>query len=269
MSSLQNKIDTIYSLEELSIKQSVIHSLHPFVKLVGTIVYLICVVSFGRYALIQLLPYLFYPLILIPLAKIPCSLVVKRTFVALPFCFFAGVSNIFFDKAPCLLFDDVVLRGGTLSFIVILFKTVLCVSAILLLVGVTPFHELATQLQRIYLPQIFISLFEITYRYIGTLLKEADTMNIAYLLRSKRKKIEMKHMGSFIGQLFLRSFDRAERIYHAMKCRGYGSPVKKEKRQEINQVDKSAFLLICGLCLLFRIIDLPSLILNFTNGGKG
>jgi cobalt/nickel transport system permease protein len=62
----------------------------------------------------------------------------------------------------------------------------------------------------------------LTYRYIATLLDEAGDSWTAYTLRSPGlKAIKMKDMGNFMGHLLLRSFDKAERVYYAMKCRGF------------------------------------------------
>jgi cobalt/nickel transport system permease protein len=61
-----------------------------------------------------------------------------------------------------------------------------------------------------------------TWRYLSVLLGEASAINTAYMLRSPGSRgIKMKDMGSFLGQLLLRSIDRAERVYAAMKCRGF------------------------------------------------
>ena len=95
-------------------------------------------------------------------------------------------------------------------------------TAALLLVAVTPFTQLTGQLRRMHVPEIFVTLFEMIYRYIGVLLEEASSMYTAYMLRSTEYKgLQMRHMGSFVGQMLIRSFDRADRVFAAMKCRGY------------------------------------------------
>lgn len=149
---------------------------------------------------------------------------------------------------------------GTVSFFTILFRTLLCVAAVLILVAVTPFSELTGQLRRLRVPGILISLFEMTYRYISTLLEEASSMFIAYRLRSRTKKgLEMRHMGFFVGQLLIRSFDRAERVYNAMKCRGYSLRNSYAARRPMAGADYLLLALTCGLPLLFRLVDFERL----------
>jgi cobalt/nickel transport system permease protein len=109
-----------------------------------------------------------------------------------------------------------------LSFVSILLKTLLTVLAVLLLIATTPYTEINHQLVRMGMPKILGLQFIMTYRYITVLLGEAAAMFSAYLLRAPdRKGLRMGDMGSFLGQLLLRSFDRAERVYQAMKCRGF------------------------------------------------
>ena len=140
--------------------------------------------------------------------------------------------------------------------------------AILILVSVTRFSDLTNAMRRLGLPKIFIIMFELTYRYTGVLLNEGFSMSIAYSLRSpNRKGIEMKDMGSFAGQLLIRSFDRAERVYNAMKCRGYTQEhttdnplqnIPKDKR--ILKLSDIVFLgAVSIFCITFRFINLNTL----------
>lgn len=261
MAAMASKISELYSLEQLSALDTPIHHIHPLAKLLGTAVYLLCIVSFDRYAFSRLLPYLFYPAVLMSLADIPYGMIARRTLVALPFCLFAGLSNLIFDRAVLLRLGTVAITSGTASFFSILLKTPLCVAAVLILVASTPFMELTNQLRRLRVPAALVSLFEMTYRYIGTLVEEASSMYTAYRLRSGGGKgLQMRHMGSFVGQLLLKSFARAERVYHAMQCRGYALRDPRSGRRRLNAADYAFLLLVCGSSVLFRLIDIPELL---------
>jgi len=253
MNDFHSKIAEIYSLEQLSSQRSYVHDLHPLVKICSTLVYILCVLSFDRYTFLGMLPYVLYPLILIILAKIPLNMICKRTLIALPFCLFAAVSNVFLDRATAVQIGWLAVSFGVLSLFVIMLRTLLCVAAVLILVAVTPLRELTDELRRMHLPNIFIILLEMTYRYIGILLEEASTMFTAYRLRSRRGKgVEMKHMGSFVGQLLLRSFDRAERVYQAMKCRGYALHDFNHIRNPLTRSDWFFLLVTCGFFIFLR-----------------
>ena len=252
---MKNKIHELYALEQLATGSTYIHQLHPLVKLLASAVLIVTVVSFDRYALRWLIPYIFYPTILMALSETPYAMLFKRLLIALPFCLFAGISNVILDRSTAFAINGITVSYGLLSLFTILFKTYLCVMSVLLLVSVTPFSELTGAMRRLRMPNIFITMFEITYRYIGLLLYEAYSMYIAYSLRSTNKKgIAIRDMGNFIGQLMIRSFDRADRVYNAMKCRGYALQgiVKNSKKLQIKDIAFFATVLL--VCMAFRFM---------------
>ena len=253
---MKKKIYEIYALEYLASGSTCIHRLHPMVKLLASTVFIVTVVSFDKYSLRRLIPYVFYPALLMAFSETPYSMLLKRFFIALPFCLFAGISNVILDRTPVFEIAGIMVSGGVISLFTILFKTYLCVMAVLILVSVTPLSELSGEMRRLRMPGIFVVMFELTYRYIGVLLNEAYSMNIAYSLRSpKGRGIEMRDVGSFAGQLLIRSFDRAERVYNAMKCRGYALQEIPRPHKRLEMKDIVFLCFIFFLCILFRFVD--------------
>ncbi len=260
MTDFQTTLEALASLEQLAGGDSLPHRIHPLAKILVTACYLVCVASTGRYAFFALAPFVFYPVILLALADIPFSLVAKRAAVALPFCLFAGVSNLYFDRAPAFWLGPVAVSGGALSLATILLRVFLCVCAVLALIAVTPLTQLTGQLRRLHVPGMLVTLFEMVYRYLGTLLEEAASLRTAYRLRrGAHKGISLADSGCLIGQLLLRSFDRAARIYDAMKCRGYAGQTLRPAARPFSARDW-AFLLAGGLpALLLRFGCIPLL----------
>ncbi len=264
---MKNKINELYALEQLSKGDTYIHRLHPAVKLITTVVFILTAISFDRYALGKLVPFVFYPSLLMAFSETPYSMLLKRLALALPFCFFAGLSNVIFDSAPALTIGSVPVSFGIISFATLLLRTYLCVMAVLILVAVTPFSELTNEMRRFGLPAIFVVMFEMTYRYIGVLLGEAHSMYIAYSLRNgSGKGIDMKDMGSFLGQLLLRSFDRADRVYSAMKCRGYALQSLNVNSKNLSRGDLVYLAAMVLLCIALRFVDVNGLLIRFAGG---
>lgn len=257
-SDFAGKIREVCSIESLAAGNTCIHRLHPTVKILSALFFLAAVLSLGRYEFMRLTPYVFYPVVLMAAAEIPYPVMLRRFALALPFCLLAGASNLFFDAETAFFVGGVPVSRGVLSLSVIILRAYLCVTAVLILAAVTPFTELAAALRRMRVPEIQVRIFEVTYRYLGTLFGEAASMSAAYSLRSGGKRgLEIRHMGSFIGQLLLRSLDRAERVYNAMKCRGYTLGPARGKLRKLNAPDILFLLLVCGLCLLLRAADVP------------
>jgi len=264
---MRNKIQELYALEQLSGGNTCIHRLHPLAKLLSAAVFIIIIVSFNRYAFGQLIPYIFYPTLLMALSETPYLMLIKRFMIALPFCLLAGISNIIFDRTFAFEIGSIAVSGGVVSFFTIIFKAYLCVMTVLTLVSSTQFAELTNEMRRLKIPNIFITMFEMIYRYIGVLFGEAYSMYIAYALRnSNAKGIKIRDMGNFVGQLLLRSFDRAERIYNAMKCRGYALNTLSYNRKKKTLKDIIFLAFTCLLFLTFRFVNISGLFIGVFGG---
>jgi len=254
MPDLSARVRELRSLENLAAGKTVIHRLHPLTKLLSAFLFIVFVVSFGRYDFIRLAPYLFYPFVMMALAELQYKLLLSRVLIALPFCLFAGISNVIFDRATAFTIGGITVSLGVLSLATILIKMYLCVMAALLLVATTPFTELTAQLRRLRVPMIFVMVFEMTFRYIGVLFEEVYSMTTAYKLRAGNKKsLDMHHMGSFAGQLLLRGFDRAERVHAAMRCRGYSLHSISPARRQFQTSDALVLTAICLPTVLLRL----------------
>ena len=268
---MKDKIRELYALEQLSGGHTWVHKLHPTIKLLTTAVFVVVTASFDRYALGRLIPYVFYPTLLMAFSETPYAMLLKRFLIALPFCLFAGVSNVVFDRSPAFKISGAAVSFGVVSLFTILFKAYLCVMAVLLLVSVTPLAEITASMRKLRIPAIFVVIFEMTYRYIGVLFEEAYSMYLAYSLRSGGAKgvakgVAMRDMGSFVGQLLLRSFDRANRVYSAMKCRGYVPRSLPQGKRALSSVDWVFGVAICSLCAAFRFVDVNALFVSVFGG---
>jgi cobalt/nickel transport system permease protein len=254
---LSNRVHDLYVLEGLSDGDTVIHRLHPQTKLLATLVFIVLVVSFNRYDVLGAVPYFIYPIIVMSLAELPAGLLHRRFLIALPFCAFAAVTNLILIRETAFAIGGVAFSWGFLSMLAILLRTYLCVMAVFILIATTPFTALMHELRRLHAPKILITLIEMIYRYIGVLIDEAGSMATAYKLRSVASKgIAMKDMGSFVGQLAIRSFDRGERIYSAMVCRGYGRDIPDAGRARMTRPDILCLILLCAAFVLLRFFPI-------------
>jgi cobalt/nickel transport system permease protein len=269
MPNIQRSVDGLSLLEQFARQQSCVHSLHPAVKILGTLVYSAALVSFERHTVSAMLPFAFYPLILAPLADIPLRFLFTRTLFAAPFVFFAALGNVFFERMPACVIGNLTLSAGVLSLLSLVLRAMLCVSAVVLLASVTSISGISAQLRGLGVPALAVMLFEMTFRYIGVLGPEAAAMHRAYHLRGglhraghpeyKKRGVDIKHFGMFAGSFFLRTIDRSERIYAAMKCRGYSLDVKIKPARSVKKTDVIFFALLVISCALCRVFDIPLL----------
>ena len=251
MSRFHSAAAGIDHLERLSYGDSPVHRLNTGVKVTVTLLFLVLAISFPSKNLSGLVPFLLYPACMMPLSGTPYRPLLARLVFALPFALFGGVSNLFFMRNTAFYLGGFAVSDGLLSFASIMLKTLLCVFAVMILVATTPFNDICALLTRMRGFGVVGLQLSMTYRYIGVLVDEAQRMWTAYTLRSPGlKAVKMKDMGSFLGQLLLRSFDRAERVYNAMKCRGFAGRYHPGKSGPLRRSDL-VFLMILTAALIF------------------
>ena len=113
--------------------------------------------------------------------------------------------------------------GGGAVFLGIVIKSTLCLLTMVLLAGTTPVAELLAVLRSARVPALLVTTVALLYRYLFVLLEETERMNRARRSRTfTRHRLQTwKTLANVIGQLFVRSTERAERIYAAMCARGW------------------------------------------------
>lgn len=113
--------------------------------------------------------------------------------------------------------------GGLRVFATIIIKSTLCLLTMVVLANTTPFAELLRVARRVGLPSLLVTTLALLYRYLFVLVDEAQRMRRAREARTfhRRRASLWWNLGTVIGQLFVRSTERAERIYTAMLARGW------------------------------------------------
>ncbi len=261
IADIKSSIGELYAIEQLARGASAVHRLHPMAKLIATAFYIIAVASYGRYDAGGLMVYAFYPAVMMAVSETPCRFLLRRFLPALPFVLLAGISNVLFDTQTAFFIGPVGVSFGVLSLAVILIKAWLSVTVVLILAATTPMQDLACQLARLRIPAVLVMLVAMTYRYMGILSDEAHAMFTAYTLRApKQKGIAMAHMGSFTGQLLLRSIGRAERVYAAMKCRGFHGAQRLAPARRAAAADWVFCVCVCLFSVLFRVVNFSYLL---------
>jgi cobalt/nickel transport system permease protein len=261
MSRFHSAASGIDHLERLSYRDSPVHRLNTGVKVTATLLFLALAVSFPSKNLSGLVPFLLYPACMMPLSGTPYRPLLARLVIALPFALFGGLGNLFFMRETAFNLGGLEVTWGLVSFASIMLKTLLCVFAVLILIATTPFNDICALLtSKRGLGVIGLQL-SLTYRYIGVLVDEAQRMWTAYILRAPgTKAVRMKDMGSFLGQLLLRSFERAERVYNAMKCRGFTGRYHPRERRPPRRADVVFLVILSSALVLMRFFNVSRFI---------
>ncbi len=162
-------------------------------------------------------------------ARLPLLHLLRKLLVVLPFLLVITASIPFMKKegvgaAYNFRWHGVSLSGGGVSiFWNVMIKSCLGVFSIILLYSTTTFPQLIKGLEGLGTPRVITILLSFMYRYSFILVDEMHRMKRARDSRDfgGRWFWQVKTIGHMTGTLFLRSFQRAERIYLAMLSRGY------------------------------------------------
>lgn len=213
---------TIKSMDELASRQSPLHRLSSLSKLILTLVYIILIVSFDKYDFMRLFVMMVFPVIGYTVSGISLRLCFYRLRFVLPLVLAVGIFNPIFDRQPLMAVGSLVISGGTVSMITLMMKGVFSLMMTFLLAATTTIEALCQALRRLHVPRMITALFLLTFRYISVLLRETAVMTEAYSLRAPGQRgLHVSAWGSFLGQLLLRSMDRAGELYDSMTLRGF------------------------------------------------
>ena len=262
MSKIDRAALELMEMDDMAMGKSTVHSLHPVTKLIVTAVYLVCVTSYSGQDLSGLVPMVIYQAFLFPLSGIPFGTCFRKIRAVIPLLLAFGVPELLLDRGTALVISGVAISKGAISFTVFVLKGILCVSAAFLLTATTPLDRLCAGLRKLHIPSSITTLFLLTFRYISVMMEELSNMNIAYSLRAPGQRgINYKVWGSFLGQLLLRSVDRAQELYESMLLRGFDGEMRYAEERRFNGKDASVTVFASALILAARFINL-SLILG-------
>lgn len=248
-------------LDELTGMDSSIRRLHPLSKFLVTIGYIYITVSVQKYNLSGLIPMVLYPVVMFQLGGIDIRTCFVKMRALLPFLCFVGLFNPFFDRVPVLQLGGIIITGGMISMLTLCLKGIFCMMASFILVATTPMDEICRALRMLHVPALLVELLLLTYRYISVLMDEFSVMVLAYKLRAPGQNgIAFRAWGSFLGQLLLRSMDRAQEIYSEMLLRGFDGEFRHASILKIKAKDCLFVFFVLGICIVLRYINLSVLL---------
>ena len=252
MNKMQKALHELAEMDELASRSSPIHALHPAAKLISTIVYILITLSFDKYDLSGLVPMVLWPVLLFQVSGVEVRSCFYKLRIVLPLVMAVGLFNPFFDKNIVIRLGGIGVSGGVISMLTLMLKGLFCLMASFLLMATTRIDDLCGALRAFHVPKIFVTLLLLTYRYVGVMTEELAVMTDAYHLRAPGQKgIHISAWGSFLGQLLLRSMDRAQELYSSMLLRGYN--------QQFHYADTGRFrisdaIYLTGCILIFLLL---------------
>jgi cobalt/nickel transport system permease protein len=200
-----------------------VHRLAPEVKIAATTAFTIVVVATPRHEFWAFAGYALVLALVAVAARVRPLWLAKRAMIELPFVLLAVALPVAGHGERVTWLGMSLSVDGLYGAWNIFAKGTLGVLASLLLAATTTMRDLIVGLDRLRCPQVIVQIATFMLRYIDVLAEEARRMRIARLSRGSDPRFlwQVKAFATGVGALFLRAFERGERVYLAMVSRGY------------------------------------------------
>ncbi|MBI2441517.1 MAG: cobalt ECF transporter T component CbiQ [Lentisphaerae bacterium] len=200
-------------IDRYSRLDSVVHRRAAGLKLAVALALLLAIILWPRLDKSGLIAFAAIAVVLLGLAalsRIPPGFLATRLLMLEPFALGIAFLSLF---QP----------GGGQTFLLLLLRSTLCLFTVLLLTNTMPFADILRVLKRCRSPSLLLTTLALMYRYLFVLIDELERMQRARAARTFRggRWQTWRALALLAGELFVRSTERAERIYAAMCARGW------------------------------------------------
>lgn len=211
-------------LDHFSRLDSPAHRLDARIKLLCALIFLLSAVATPPQHLLALIIHGGLLLWIAALARLPLARIGQRLALVLPFPLGAALGLPWLHGGESINWLGLSLSvPGLWLLFGATVKSLLGAAALLILMATTPMPALFAGLRQLGLPGVLVDMLALTHRYLYLLIEEAHRLRRAASARgyAPRWLPQAVIIGRLAGTLFVRSYERAERVHGAMRLRGY------------------------------------------------
>jgi cobalt/nickel transport system permease protein len=222
-------------------RHSPIHDLPPHFKIVSLLTFLIVCVATPIQNYWAFIGFALLIFSLLRIAKLPVLTIAKRATIEIPFLFFAFLMPFFSRGERFELLGIEMSRPGAIAAASIIAKGTLGVLTAILLSGSTPAREILRGFELLKMPSLLVQIMTFMLRYMNVITDEMERMKVARLSRGfeERGIRDWKFIAGTAGALFVRSYERGERVHTSMIARGYEGELPKTEQPIVSSKMKS------------------------------
>lgn len=204
-------------------EHSAVHRMAPQAKLVATVGFVTIVALTPRTAVWAFAAYAGLLGIAAVVSHVSFGFIALRLAAVLPFILFAFLIPFVASGDRIDVLGVSVSAAGLWGAWNIIAKATIGASAAILLAATTDVPDLLRGMSALHVPRVLVSIAGFMVRYLELIAAEVGRVRVAMRARgyNPRWLWEARPVGSAAGALFVRSYERGERIYGAMLARGY------------------------------------------------
>jgi cobalt/nickel transport system permease protein len=216
---------------------------------------ILSVVSVEKFNITAVLVYGAFPLFSVIAFRLPFKLILYRLIMISPFILIMAAANPFFDRQVFGVVAGATLTNGMVSGLVIVAKSFVIISSMLVFSMCIQFTSLCKVLHLLHVPKVFVTQLLLLNRYLFLLVDEARGMQKARSMRSfDGKGNSFFVIAKLIGSLLLRTTVHADHIYRAMVARGFNGDIVNYPTVKFTAKSIMMIALFGGIFLLIRVV---------------
>jgi len=232
-------------------------NLDPRMKVISLMTLIFSVVLLPRLELVSFA--LLFSIALLFVSRLPLRFALH--FLKWPFMFitfFLLIMPFSIEGTPVFSVGNVIATYEGLKYgVLIALRASSAVILALIMIATTKFDTLLKALEKLKVPNALIQILMFSYRYSFTFAQEFDRMRLAARARGFNPKTSMRTLrvlGSMAGMLFVKSYERAERVFWAMRARGYDGSVRMLSELKAGRRDWAFACFIIAFAALLHLV---------------
>ena len=208
-------------------------------RFVFTTLFIIFCVSIPPGDFIRLFYFYVFIIILAFLLKFPVFSLFKKSLKFLPFILLISLFTLFTGA-----------DHREKMFLTVVARMYICINAVLLFSKTTDYHRLIQEFRNLKVPMIITDTADLFVRYLYITIDEVKAMRRALTVRGYNAKWiwQIRTLGDLAGVLFLRSYERSERVYQSMQSRLHSGGLSSKQAVYMQKTD--VFELVSGVIFM-------------------
>lgn len=204
-------------------EHSAVHRMAPEAKLVATVSFVAIVALTPRTAVWAFAAFALLLGVVAVASRVPFRFIAVRLVAVLPFILFAFLIPFVASGERIDVLGVSVSEAGLWGAFNIIAKATIGATAAILLAATTDVPDLLRGMSALHVPRVLVSIAGFMIRYLELIAAEVGRVGVAMRARGYHPRWlwQARPVGAAAGALFVRSYERGERIYAAMLARGY------------------------------------------------
>lgn len=200
-----------------------LHRMSPSAKLVGLVAFVVVVALAPRREVAVFAVAAAAVLAAIAVARIPALTVVARLVVIVPFLLFAALVPFVAGGETVEVFGLALSEEGLWAAFGVVAKATIGASASIVFAATTPVPDVVRAMSELRVPAVIVGIVAFMFRYLDVVVDQLRRMRHAMVARchDPRWLWQVGPIASSAGTLFVRSYERGERVHQAMLARGF------------------------------------------------